>query len=412
MRVFGATAALVCLAMLSFDRGMPQTPVAPALVVRITPRLEPPAGDVIRVSTEQQLQVAVANLSSGQTILVAPGTYKLTKTLYVGGRSLSNVAIRGASDRREDVTLVGTGMATRNLDAAPFGIWTGNGVDRLLIANMTIRDFAFHPLIFNAGMRAPHVYNVALIDGGEQLLKSNPDSQGEGVDDGIVEYSLFAYSSTSRDTYTNAIDVHGGANWIIRHNSFVNIRAPLGELAGPAILLWRGSSAATVDSNTFVNCQREISFGLEPTGPDARTGGGIVTNNMIARDRFVRGDAAILVAAWPRVQVVHNTVLSGRTYPNAIEYRFASTHDVLIENNLTDGEIVARDGAHATVQHNVTSADAAMFVNPARGDLHLLPAARIAVGSGQWIAAAPLDWDGQTRSQSRPNIGADEWSAP
>jgi hypothetical protein len=412
MRAFGATAAVVCLALLSSDRGMPQTLSAPALVAGIAPRLEPPAGDVVRVSTEPQLQVAVANLSSGQTILIAPGTYKLTKTLSVGGRPLNNVAIRGAGDRREDVTLVGTGMATRNVDAAPFGIWTGNGVNRLLVANMTIRDFAFHPLIFNTGTQAPHVYNVALIDGGEQLLKSNPDPRGHGVDDAIVEYSLFAYSSTSRDTYTNAIDVHGGANWIIRHNWFVNIRAPRGELAGPAILLWRGSSAATVDSNTFVNCQREISLGLEPTAADTRAGGGIVKNNMIARDRSVRGDAAILVAAWPRVQVAHNTVLAGHTYANAIEYRFASTRDVLIENNLTDGEIAARDGAHGTVQHNVTSADVAMFVNPARGDLHLLPTARGAVGGGQWIAAAPVDWDGQTRSQSRPDIGADEWSAP
>src|SRR5205823_26583 len=48
------------------------------------PPLPDPTGDIINVSTISQLQDAVANLRSGQTIVIAPGTYNLSSSLYVG----------------------------------------------------------------------------------------------------------------------------------------------------------------------------------------------------------------------------------------------------------------------------------------------------------------------------------------
>jgi hypothetical protein len=419
MKALAHVAAIGFLLVITSDGRLPQPIAAPSPAEDIVPPLERPSGPVVRVSTEGELQSAVANLMPGQTILIAHGTYRLRKTLYIGGRALNDVAIRGDSDRREDVVLVGPGMTNRRFGNSPFGIWTGDGVNGILIANLTIRDFYSHPIIFNAGTRSPHVYNVALADGGEQLLKSNPNSDGGGVDDGIVEYSLFAYSSTSRDDYTNAIDVHAGANWIIRHNRFVNIRAPLGQLAGPAILMWRRSTATIVDSNVFVNCQREISFGLEPMGARGRRdaagapyldhSGGIIKNNMIVRDPSIQGDVAILIAASPNTQVLHNTILMGGAYPNAIEYRFATATNVRIANNLTDRAIVARDGANASLHHNLMSAERHMFVDPRRGDLHLLSAARVAIDRGEWMEDAGVDWDGDKRPiGSAPDLGADE----
>ena len=63
---------------------------------------------------------------------------------------------------------------TNYANTVPFGIWTGNGVNGITIANVTIRDFYFHPIIFNAGTQAPHIYNVHLINAGEQFIKSIP----------------------------------------------------------------------------------------------------------------------------------------------------------------------------------------------------------------------------------------------
>src|SRR4029453_17573699 len=81
---------------------------------------------------------------------------------------------------------------------------------------------------------------------GQQHIKASPDGAGGGVDNGIVEYSVIEFDTTSRDDYTNGVDVHTGDNWIVRHNLFRNIRAPQGQLAGPAILMWNGPPTGTV----------------------------------------------------------------------------------------------------------------------------------------------------------------------
>jgi hypothetical protein len=256
----------------------------------------------------------------------------------------------------------------------PFGIWVGGDVRGVTIADLTIRDLYYHPIILNAGVHTPLIHNVRLVNAGQQFVKANPSSAGAGIDNGIVEYSTIEYDTTSRDDYTNGVDVHTGANWIVRHNLFRNIRAPQGLLAGPAVLMWS-----------------------------------IVRNNFIYRAPGVGGDAAILVADSAGTQVLHNTALISKGYPNAIEYRFAGTSGVVIANNLLDGAVVARDGASGTASGNLTSAAAAMFVDPATGNLHLKSTATAAVDK---VAAPPsnaiIDWDGEVRPAGATDVGADE----
>src|SRR6185436_14664482 len=50
---------------------------------------------IVNVANETQLQTAMGNLQSGDTILLTNGTYNLTSTLYINGRN--NVTIRGTS---------------------------------------------------------------------------------------------------------------------------------------------------------------------------------------------------------------------------------------------------------------------------------------------------------------------------
>jgi hypothetical protein len=368
------------------------------------PPLPPPTGRVVNVSTEAQLQDAVRTLTSDTTILIAPGTYQLTGTLHVNG-ALRNVTIRGATHNRDDVVLLGPGMTG---GAVPHGIWSGNGVQGLLIANLTVRGFPFHCIILNAGTEAPRLYNLRLADAGQQIVKSNPDGAGGGVDDGIVEYSILEYATTSRDYYTNGVDVLGGRNWTIRHNLFRNIRAPQGQLAGPAVLMWRGSANTMAEGNTFIDCQRAIAFGLEPgSAPDHL--GGVIRNNFIYRRSTQPGDAGIIVFASPDTVVAHNTILNSGTYGAAIEYRFPQTTGVRIVNNLTDAAIVQRDGAQAAVESNYTAATPALFVDPANGDLHVQPSASAAIDAATGSTTITVDWDGDARTIGpRPDLGADE----
>jgi len=294
--------------------------------------------------------------------------------------------------------------ATSNV---PFGIWTGGNVQGVTIANLTIRDIYEHPINFNAGTQSPLVYNVRLIDAGQQLLKSNPDASGVGAANGDVEYSIFEYTTTAPTYYTNAIDIHGGANWIIRHNLFRNIVASAGQLAGPAVLAWNHSSGTLTEGNTFVNCARAIAYGLQDiSGFDHQ--GGVIRNNMIYRSAAQPGDVAIQVVDSPNTQVLSNTVLQSGTYPSAIEYRFAGTTGVVITGNLLDAAIQARDGGVASVKSNLTTAAASWFVNAAAGDLHLKATATGAIDRG--VASVTTDWDGDARpSGAAPDLGADEY---
>lgn len=274
----------MCVALASAVRAT-AGPAAPPSPLPIT-------GTVVQVATVQQLQNAVASIASNTTILIAPGTYQLTSPLYVNG-SFTNVAIRGATGNRDDVVLVGRGMTVDG--GVPFGIWTGGNVRGVTIANLTIRDVYSHPIILNGGTQSPLIHNVRLVNAGQQFIKANPDGAGGGVDNGVVEYSVMEYATTSRDYYTNGVDVHRGDNWIIRHNLFRNIRAPQGQLAGPAILMWNASTGSLVDGNTFIDCQREIALGLIERTPNDHTGG-VVRNNFIYRAPTVAGDSAIYVA--------------------------------------------------------------------------------------------------------------------
>jgi hypothetical protein len=371
------------------------------------PPLPVPAGAVIRVATEPEPQAAVSRLTSGTTIVMAPGIYRLTKTLSL--HDLGDVALRGDTDDPDAVVLEGPGMNNADYGAAPYGIWAGNGVDGLLIANLSIRGFYFHPIIFNAGVARPHVYNLHLVDAGQQFIKSNPDDLGKGNDSGIVEYTVFEFTATSRDGYSKAIDIHGATGWIIRHNLFRNIRAPEGILNGPAVLAWRGSRDTVVDANTFINCQREIVIGAETVTPNSHEGGR-VSNNFIYRDAGLFGDAAVSVWDSPDTRVVHNTILLSRTYPTAIEYRFPDTTGVIVANNLTDTAIIAREGASAVVEGNVTTATPALFVDAVAGDLHLQPAALslLPAGVNLDMDAQATDWDGDPRPAASPDIGADQ----
>ena len=390
---------LALLAWLSLAGPGEAAPARPA------PPLPAPSGTIVNVSTESQLRAAVSSLTSNRTIVMAPGTYHLLDALYVNG-TFTNVGIRGATGNSDDVVLVGSGVANASV---PFGIWVGGNVQGITIANLTIRDVFYHPIILNAGTQSPLLHNVHLINAGQQFIKSNPNPTGGGVDNGIVEYAIIEYDTTSRDDYTNGVDVHTGRNWIIRHNLFRNIRAPQGQLAGPAILMWNASSGTIAEGNTFINCQREIAFGLIERTPNDHTGG-MVRNNFVYRAASIAGDAAIGVFDSPNTQVLHNTVLMSGTYGSAIEYRFVNATGVLITNNLLDGAILARDGASGVVAGNVTSASPAMFLDPAAGDLRLKATASAALDRVAVLPNCQTDWEGDSRPQGpAADVGADEY---
>src|SRR5689334_17819809 len=99
------------------------------------PQLPVTGARIVNVSSEPQLQTAMGNLQTGDTILLANGTYNLSSTLYINGKN--NVTIRGTSGST-NVVLAGRGMDNSNYGNVAFGIWS-NGTNTT-VAHLTIRD--------------------------------------------------------------------------------------------------------------------------------------------------------------------------------------------------------------------------------------------------------------------------------
>jgi hypothetical protein len=371
---------------------------------------------IVDVSTVAQLQSAIANLTSGTEVVIAPGTYRLTSELRIRN-GVTNVTVRGATGNRDDVKILGSGMKVPGVNIA---LKVENAQD-VRIADLSIGEAYWHPIQLQgeAGAERVHISNVRVFDAGQQFVKSTVDSTNpNGVNDVIVEDSLIEYTVIGPDHgYTEGIDVHHGARWIIRRNLFRNIHVPAtaADKLRPAILMWSGSRDTQVYGNSFINCERAIIFGLGPKPPyQFSHSGGVIYNNFIYRTEPVNADAGISIWDSPGTRVYHNTVIQNGTYPNAIEYRFATTTGVEIVNNLTDGAIRQRDGAQASVFANYTAATPAMFVNHAAGDLHLAATATLAIDQGANLADVGTDFDGDSRPAGlASDLGADErTSAP
>ncbi len=229
------------------------------------------------------------------------------------------------------------------------GIWFGN-VDGVFVSKLTIRDAPVHAITLNAGVKRPVIRDVHLLDIGDQMIKANPS----GVDGGVLEDSLMEFSSGwAPDHYVAGLDIHNGDDWLIQHNTFKNFRQKRGATTGthPALLIWNDSRNAQVRFNRFINNDWDIALGLLDAAKDnpgvVDQQGGIIDGNMIYRDAATHGDTAIYVSG-PNTKVYHNTYYDASGfYPNAIEYRFKSTANVDIRNNLVNRTIKARDGATA-----------------------------------------------------------------
>jgi len=378
---------------------------------------------IVHVSTETQLQTAMGNLQSGDTIILADGSYNLTSTLYINGRN--NVTIRGTAGST-NVTLVGKGMDNSNYGNVPFGIWS-NGTNTT-IAHLTIRDTWDNEIIFNSGAQSPLVYCVRLINAGSQFIKSNPTdiAGGLGVNNGVVEYCWFEYTGSPPNDhgsgvgYFNGISAHAAQNWIIRGNLFKNFHNPdsAAYLWNPAVLFWNHSANTITEQNTFINVDRAVAYGLQNTTPFFDHAGGVIRNNFVcvlpglmSAARTAGSDGSLIAWNSPGTQIDHNTVLLNGNEFYAVEFRFATTTNCAARNILSDAPVHLRDSATATLASNLVSAVPGMFVNPAAADLHLQFTATNAIDKGLTLSSVTNDIDGDRRPRgARSDIGADEFT--
>jgi hypothetical protein len=354
------------------------------------------------VTNAAELAAAIAQANAGGEthLILADGTYPLDDMLWV---ERAGVTVESASGNRDAVIIEGRGMdgpVTHIFNVAGSGF---------TVQNMTLRGVGQHAVQTQIDVDGTVIRNLHILDTGEQMIKVayDPSDTSRSSDDGVVEGCLFEYTAgIGPQWYIGGIDAHNAKRWVIRGNTFRWIRSPSDDVAEFAVHFWSDSEDTLVERNHIVNCDRGIGFGLGDRGHH----GGIIRNNMIYHDASEGfADVGIAVESAPGAQVYNNTVFFEHGYPNAIEYRYEATTGGLIVNNLTNRDIMARDGATATVSSNVTYAENTWFVDPAAGDLHLTLSVPPVDNLGEAVPGLTDDFDGEARPQGAGiEIGADE----
>lgn len=367
--------------------------------------------ETITISTVAELHSAIASANTAggnKIILLRDGTYSLNDTLYINA---PNITIAGQSGIRENVVIQGDAMSSTALIGNVIRVTANN----FQLSDVTLQKSRLH-LIQIAGESnadAPIIRNCILRDAYQQIIKVSVDLANPSTtsDNGIVENCLFEYTAgIGPQYYIGGIDAHGAKNWVVRNNTFRSIISPNTTTAEFAVHFWNGSANNTVEKNLIINCDRGIGFGLDTRG----NSGGIIRNNMIYHSANAGqfADVGISLTESPNSQVYNNTVITEHGFPWAIEYRYASTSNVVITNNLTNKPIISRDSATGTLSKNVTNAINSWFIKPTSGDLHLNSAIPLVVGAGQTVNGLVDDFDGQSRPIGAGiDVGADQYLA-
>lgn len=364
--------------------------------------------------------VNIANSGVGdKTILIADGTYNMSgQALYI---TADGITVRSASGNREKVLL--DSHYTQSGTSGVIRIVSSN----ITIADITLQHQYFHSIHISASTRDIsniNINNVHIIDPGEQAIKINADSvhgASYRAYNGTIAGCLIELTDSGRaeltnteyPCYTGGVDGHWSVNWTIRDNIIRGFWCS-GGLSEHGIHMWNHSDNTLVERNLIINCDRGIGFGL---GTDRGNNGGIIRNNMVYHGPNTGySDVGISLESTPDAQVYNNSIFHEHNY-SAIEYRFESTANSSIINNLTNRAITIRDinpeGDTNEVSNNITTAQTSWFADVPSGDLHLSGNISSVVGKGQAVAGLSDDFDGDSRPQGNGyEIGADELAAP
>lgn len=361
----------------------------------LCPALPPATGSTLTVTTEAGLRDQAYNAPAGTTIIVAAGTYQMQSFVQI----INSLTLRGATGNHEDVILDFGGM-----DGGHFGILVE--ADDVTIADLTIRQANDHGVAINGADR-PTLYNLHILDIGDQLVKVNPG--GDGSEDGLLACSRLEYTTTAPDEYTNGISAHNAHRWTVRDNEWYRIRTP-DNTPVPTILFWSGSTDTVVERNLLVDCYQGIAFGNASHEAGDHHGGAVRNNFIYAAQPH---DVVIEMVHADGWLVAHNTALLLNPAPGltwGMEARFADSAGAFTYN-LTNLDILPdRDGAGAVITGNLTTAAGSWFVDAANGNLHLRSTAVEAIDQAEGLAGVTDDYDGDSRPiGAAPDVGGDEY---
>ena len=375
------------------------------------PPLPYPQGNVVRVSTVEDLIKAIEGAQPGQTIVVADGHYLMPRYVEIAA---DNVTLRGASGHRERVVL--DGSRSRHIEL--LGVRACSGVT---IADLTIENIRANGFKINSqtNVQKLTIHNCIIHNIWQRGVKGVkvPPENREVIrpKQCRVQYCLFYNdrpkqlsddpADIAQGNYVGGMDVMYAKDWVIRANVFVGIQGRTYEGRG-AIFLWFDSQGCVIERNIIIDCD----IGLHLGNPHRADGVQYHCVGLIARNNFItRAPEAGIVTVYTKdCKVLHNTIYDSQSRTGRLIRTVFTNDGLLVANNLLSGPGM-RNESDSAIQflNNPIGDRAGTFTDPAHGNLHLTPAGIDTVEKAVIVAEVTDDIDGQPRGAT-PDIGADE----
>ncbi len=378
------------------------------------PTLPTPVGQVIRVSTVDQLFQAARDIQPGGTILVADGHYMMPR--YFELRT-DGVTLRSESGDRNRVIFDGA--------KSPHGELVGvRGCSDVTFADFTIQNIRHNGFKINSnyGIHRLTIHNCVIHNiwqrgvKGVRVPKDRPEIRApEGC---RIQHCLFyndrakRFEDDSTDTaktfngnYIGGIDVMYADGWTICDNVFTGIRGRTGEARG-AIFMWHDSKDCVIERNVIVDCDTGISLGNSSRGPGTK----IHCHRFVVRNNFVTRcpENGILADYTADCLIAHNSVHDPQSRLKRL-IRIVHDNDGLqVLNNLLSGPAMRVESeSDVRIEGNVTRDVAGWFVDVTEGNLHLTNTSHDIDGQVVRLEQVPQDFDKQPR-RSNTTVGATE----
>ncbi|MBN2129172.1 MAG: right-handed parallel beta-helix repeat-containing protein [Sedimentisphaerales bacterium] len=375
------------------------------------PRRPEPPDRAVKVSNVGELVGALGEATAGQTILVADGHYLMPH--YVEIRA-NDVALRGASGRRERVVL--DGAQSRDGELLGFRACSGVTVSDLTIQNVRWNGFKINSetnvqrltitncIIHNIWQRG--VKGVKVPPENREIIRPRKCR---------VQYCLFYNDRPKRlsddpadiakGNYIAGVDVMYARDWVISDNVFVGIQGRTHEGRG-AIFLWFDARDCIVERNIIIDCD----VGLQLGNPHRADGVQDHCVDCMARNNFItRAPEAGIVTTYTKdCKILHNTIHDPESRLGRLIRTVFTNEGLVVANNLLSGPRMSNesDSSIRFVKNHIGEMTS-VLKDPGRGNLHLTDAAAGLLDRAVALPEVTEDVDGQPRGV-RPYIGADE----
>jgi hypothetical protein len=369
------------------------------------------------------LEAALESATAGDTVTVAPGTYRLDKVnLRANGRV--DAPIRVIAAKAGEVVIHTTATELFKVTGAH---WTIQGLD------------------IRGGSQSHHALHIAGDADGVKVLNnrfrgfhSTIKGNGQGTPreypDGVeIRRNVFMNPSPRRtDAPVTLIDVVGGADWRITDNLIADFAKDGGDGISYGAFL-KGNSRNGVFARNLVVCAWHhtlgervgLSFGgggssAGKRGPE-HTGGQMI-NNIIVN---CGGQPGIYLNKAKDTIVAFNTIYNSA----GIDARFQAT-DTTIANNLLTGAILVRNGASVERHKNYEAGTRLAYYLPAAArklayrisDYHVKfpnyvsksqvsAVQRMILGAATWLTRSPVALGGGA-FRDMVGVGSDQWFQP